>query len=246
MKSTCEHAWKLRDYRLVPTHRYYPLHFQILSSLIRLGAQSDTYIPLASPILDPLASSLYTSPARGSKSDSSSLKPLDFAYYLKAPNAYLKSRFYASLVLQEVSFLLVDYLKHFSAKISFPEMTLPVIHQLKRLIKTTSGPLGKEMSVSLKPIVERLVESNKIIEQKRGKLEFTPQDREEIDRFEAETMKGVQLPIQSYAKLLLKNREQRKALLEREAGQADEDGSAGEEEENEGEEDEEMNLDAEE
>ncbi|KAL2126459.1 hypothetical protein VTI74DRAFT_873 [Chaetomium olivicolor] len=168
--------------RLIPTALYFPLRFQLIRSLLRLSRATDTYIPLASALLEVLNSAEMKKPPK-----SSTLKALDFATAYKAPKSYLRTRVYQDGVGEQVVELLSEFFVLWSRNIAFPEFALPVIISLKRWLKEMRKP-GKgnkngKLSSSLVLLVQKLEANTKFIEEKRAKVEFAPKDRAQVDAF---------------------------------------------------------------
>jgi nucleolar complex protein 2 len=196
--------------------------------------RTGVYVPLAPVLLEIFDSSEFSCKPKGS-----SLKPLDWAYYIRAPAVYPKTRVYVDALAEETSYLLLEFFASQSTSIAFPELSIPVTVTLRRHIKKTRN--GK-MATQLKAFVERLESNAKWIEEKRANVEFTPQDREQVDAFMAgKGDENAITPLRTYLKLQRKIRDQKREMLEKSlAGDDDDDdNSAGEEEDEEMEEDEE-------
>lgn len=197
---------------LVPTSRYYPLRFQLISSLLRIMQRTGTYIPLAPFLLEIFDSSEFSRKPKGA-----SLKPLDWNYYIRAPAAYPKTRVYVDGLIDEVTYLLVEFFASSSTSISFPELILPICIALRRHVKKSKN---NKMTSALKSVIERLEANAKFVEEKREKIEFSPQDREQVDAFLAGEEGS---PLRTYLKLVRKQRDAKRELLEKSL-QDDEDG----------------------
>ncbi|KAM7193579.1 Noc2p family protein [Naviculisporaceae sp. PSN 640] len=168
--------------RLIPTSLYFPLRFQLMRSLLRLSRATDTYIPLASALLEVLNSNEMKKPAK-----SSTLKQLDFAVAYKAPKSYLKTRVYQDGVGEQIIELFSEYFVLWSKNIAFPEFALPVIISLKRWLKESrkisKGNKNGKFASSLALLVQKLEMNAKFIEEKRAKVDFAPKDRKQVDAF---------------------------------------------------------------
>ncbi|KAK3329534.1 Noc2p family-domain-containing protein [Apodospora peruviana] len=168
--------------RLIPTALYFPLRFQLMRSLLRLSRATDTYIPLASVLLEVLNSAEMKRPPK-----SSTLKQLDFAVNYKAPKSYLRTRVYQDGVGDEVVELFSEYFVLWSKNIAFPEFALPVIIMLKRWLKESrkksSGNNNGKLASTLALLVQKLEANAKFIEEKRAKVDFAPNDRKQVDAF---------------------------------------------------------------
>ena len=168
--------------RLIPTALYFPLRFQLIRSLLRISRATDTYIPLASILLEVLNSAEMKKPPK-----SSTLKPLDFATAYKAPKSYLRTRVYQDGVGEQVIELLGEYFVLWSKNIAFPEFSLPVVVALKRWLKDSrkksSGNNNGKIGTQLALLVQKIESNAKFIEDKRNRVEFAPNDRSQVDAF---------------------------------------------------------------
>jgi nucleolar complex protein 2 len=168
--------------RLIPTALYFPLRFQLIRSLLRLSRATDTYIPLASILLEVLNSAEMKKPPKAS-----TLKQLDFQVAYKAPKSYLRTRVYQDGLGEQVVELLSEFFILWARNISFPEFSLPVIIMLKRWLKDsrkkTTGNKNGKLGSSLVLLVQKIEANAKFIEEKRAKVDFTPSDRSQVDAF---------------------------------------------------------------
>lgn len=195
--------------RLLPSSRYFPLRFHILSSLTRLVSQTETYIPLSPFLLEILDSSEF----RRSNPKKATLKPLDLAYVIRAPAAYPKTRVYQEVLGEELVWLLADFHAQLANHISYPELVLPVIVSVKRHIKRgTAG--SPKVANQLKTLVEKLDANRTFIENKRRNVSFAPRDRAEVARFK-EGIKVDATPLGGWVKIQRKVRAQRRKEVEK-------------------------------
>ena len=77
-------------------------------------------------------------------------------------------------------------------------------------------------------LAERLESNSQWIEDKRSKVEFSPQDRDQVDAFLAGEEAS---PLRTYLKLQRKVRDQKRALLEKSLADDDDDEIAEEQDE---------------
>lgn len=169
--------------------------------------RTGTYIPLSASLFEVLDSPDLT--RRTSKP--STLKPLDWDYFLKCPTAYQKTRVYADGLADEVVYLLTEYYASLSLSIGFPELALPAIVNLKRHAKKTGqAKLGNQVKV----LVEKLESNAKWIEARRETIEFGPGKRDRVDRFLAGEERD-KTPLGGFLRVQRKIREQKRATLER-------------------------------
>ena len=197
--------------RLIPMPRYFPLHLQITRSLLALTQHTQTYIPLAPPLL-----AILTSATSVSKPKSSTLKPIDLEFTIRAQTQYLKTRIYVEVLVEETCYLLAEWGAVSQSSVAFPEIITPIIVALKRNIKESKAAKGgatKAVS-GIKTLVERLEEGAKWVKERRAKVAFAPADRSEVDRWQ-QSVKVTETPVGKYATVLRKAREKRRALLEK-------------------------------
>ncbi|KXX83280.1 Nucleolar complex protein 2 [Madurella mycetomatis] len=199
--------------RLIPTALYFPLRFQLTRSLLRLSRAADTYIPLASALLEVLGSAEMKKPPK-----QSTLKPLDFATAYKAPKSYLRTRVYQDGVGEQVVELLSEFFVLWSRSIAFPEFALPVVISLKRWLKESrkKGPRGNKnakLAASLVLLVQKLEANAKFIEEKRAKVEFAPKDRAQVDAF-LKDLEWERTPLGAFVVSQRKLRAERLKLME--------------------------------
>ncbi|KAK9710056.1 Nucleolar Complex 2 protein, partial [Basidiobolus ranarum] len=90
--------------RLIPTHKYFPLRFHVIRSLVQLGRKTGTFIPLAPHLFEVLEST-----EMKKKPTPSTLKALDFKLHLKVPKAYEHTRVYQDGVLEELGEHIMSY-----------------------------------------------------------------------------------------------------------------------------------------
>ncbi|KAM0748136.1 Noc2-domain-containing protein [Meredithblackwellia eburnea MCA 4105] len=194
--------------RLVPTARYFPLRFHLVRSLLRVVQRTGTYIPISTYMFEVL-----DSPDLNRRAKPSTLKPLDWEYFIRCPASYLKTRVYAEGLAEEAVYVLTEYYSTLSLSIGFPELVLPAIVSLKRHGKKSGN---QKLTGMIKSLVEKLEGNSKWIEERREKIEFTPSKRDKVDRF----LKGDNIestPLGAHLKLMNRVREQKRLTLEKAA-----------------------------
>ena len=192
---------------LVPTSRFFPLRFHVMHSMLRLIGRTGTYIPLSPFLLEILDSAEF----KKSNPKAVSLRPLDLEYVIRAPNTYLKSRVYQETLADELVFTMGEFFAVMSRNVSFPEMTIPVVANLKRFLKKGGGS-GK-VKTTLKTLVEKIEATRTWVEKKRRGVNFAPNERDEVDAF-LEDAKVEDTPIGSWMRLQKKIRDQRRQEIE--------------------------------
>ncbi|KAL2180147.1 Noc2p family-domain-containing protein [Thermothelomyces heterothallicus CBS 202.75] len=198
--------------RLVPTALYFPLRFHLIRSLLRLSRATDTYIPLASALLEVLNSAEMKKPAK-----SSTLKPLDFSVAYKAPKSYLRTRVYQDGVAEQLVELLAEFFVLWSRSIAFPEFSLPVVISIKRWLKEGRKPgrgnKNGKMASGLVLLVQKLEANARFVEEKRARVDFAPKDRAQVDAF-LKDFDWERTPLGAYVVSQRKLRAERQRLVE--------------------------------
>ncbi|KKF97355.1 Nucleolar complex protein 2 [Ceratocystis platani] len=168
--------------RLIPTATYFPLRFHLVRSLLRISRATGSYIPVAPALLEVLNSAEMRKPPKASTQ-----KPLDFAVNYKASKAYQKTRVYQDGLGEQVAELLGEFFGLWATNIAFPELALPIVIQIKRWLKQvgkkTGGNRNAKVANGLVILVRKIEANARFIEEKRGKIEFAPKDRTQVDAF---------------------------------------------------------------
>ncbi|TIB82140.1 Noc2-domain-containing protein [Wallemia mellicola] len=189
--------------RLVPTSRYFPLRFHMIRSLLRLEQRTGAYIPIAAPLLEILSSAEFKRQPK-----KSTLKPIDFENYIRVPATYSRTRVYVEGLADELVYILSEAFFTVGTSIAFPESIVPVVSILRKTIK--KSPSGPKVVGQFKALVERLESQAKLIETERTKVDFSPGERGQIDRFmEATPVESTTLG--SFVKILRKARDQKRS-----------------------------------
>jgi nucleolar complex protein 2 len=199
--------------RLIPTSRYFPLRFHIVQSMLRLMQRTGTYIPLAPTLVEMLESTEFTR-----KPKPSTLVTLDFSTLIRAPKAYLRTKVYADQLVDETLFYLLEFLNQFAKSIAFPELVVPIIITLKRVIKTSksSREIGNPKLVSaVKGILEKIQRQSSYITEKRVSIDFAPKNIAKVEAFLANST--METPIESAVRLARKVRSEKRALLQQQS-----------------------------
>ncbi|KAJ3135933.1 Nucleolar Complex 2 protein [Geranomyces variabilis] len=161
--------------RLKPSSRFFPLRFHCVKALVQLMKHTNTFIPVASHLFEILESAELRSKARPS-----TLKALDFSLAIKAPNQYLGTRTYQVGVAEQVVSLLFEYYGAFALSISFPELAVPAVLQLKRYTKRSKN---FQINKAIQQLVEKIEQNTVYIEACRSKVEFSPKDEARTSQF---------------------------------------------------------------
>lgn len=126
--------------QLIPTAQYYPLRFHVLRSLTSLVHNTNTFIPLATFVLDVLNGNVAMEKAKNVNGG----MPTDWDLVLKVNKKFVHSRLYQDEVIEQSAKALQDYYKEFYDHIAFPEMVDADIISIKRFVKKSKSLKGKE------------------------------------------------------------------------------------------------------
>ncbi|KAI9017601.1 Noc2p family-domain-containing protein [Gaertneriomyces semiglobifer] len=194
--------------RLRPGVRCLPYRFQVLKTLHGLQAQTGVYIPTTPFILEVLDSNVFSK-----KSKPSTLKPLDFSMSIKTPKGYEGTRVFTTGVVEEIVQALYDAYEPWSTDIAFPELSVPVVVQLRRFVKRERN-VGREVM----GVAEKFEENAKWISQKRQNVEFSPRDTRAVEQFLSEDEKKMS-PLFKYCETRkkIKDKEMERRVKEQEA-----------------------------
>ncbi|KAI1969441.1 Nucleolar Complex 2 protein [Ophidiomyces ophidiicola] len=199
--------------RLIPTAQYFPLRFQLIRSLLRVSLATNTYIPLASALLEVLNSAEMKKPPKPS-----TLKPLDFSTCIRAPKTYLRTRVYQDGVAQEVLELFSEFFVLWTKSIAFPELSLPVVVMLKRWLKEVSSRSFGNKNVKINQMfvlfVQKIESNSRWVEERRSTVTFSPKDRAEVEGF-LKDVEWESTPLGAFVKTQRAQKSERARILEK-------------------------------
>lgn len=199
--------------RLIPLSRYYPLRLHVLRALLRIVQNCGVYVPIA-----PLVLEVFDAPEFQRRAKGATLRPLDLDTTIRAPTAYVRTRVYADQLADEYTHVLLEFLALQARSIALPELVLPLVVQLRRLLKGSPNP---RLAESVRPLLDKMLANAQWIETRRRGVEFAPRDHAAADAFlESDTSEA---PLQAALRLANKVRAQRRRLLEQTAHVVTED-----------------------
>ena len=213
--------------RLIPTPTYFPLRFHLIRSLVRLSRTTNTYIPLAPPLLEVLASPELSKPPKPS-----TLPPLDFLVALRAPKTYLRTRVYQDGLGQQVQELLAEFFGCWAKHISFPELIIPPSVTMKRWLKSASavpsrgnkhantragregkGTKNAKLNALISLLLQKLSANAQYIESRRVQVSFGPSDREGVEKF-LNDVAIEETPLGAFVEGMRRQREEKNKIVE--------------------------------
>lgn len=189
--------------RLIPLSRYYPLRLHVLRALLRIVRYCGVYVPLAALVLE-----VFDAPEFQRRGKGATLRPLDLDTTIRAPAAYVRTRVYADQLADEYAFVLLEFLALQARSIALPELVLPLVVQLRRLLK---GSPSARLSDAVRPLLDKMAANAQWIETRRRNVEFAPRDHAAVDAFLAD--EPAEAPLEAALRLANKVRSQRRRLL---------------------------------
>ena len=213
--------------RRIPTPTYFPLRFHLTRSLLRLSRTTNTYIPLAPPLLEVL-----TSPDLSKPPKPSTLPPLDFSVALRAPKTYLRTRVYQDGLGQQVQELLAEFFGCWAKHIAFPELIIPPSVTMKRWLKSASavpsrsqkhanakaererkGTKNAKLNALISLLLQKLSANAQYIESRRAQVSFGPSDKEGVEEFLIDVAIE-ETPLGAFVEGMRKQREEKDEIVE--------------------------------
>lgn len=125
--------------RLLPTAQFFPFRFHCARALNHLAKATRVNIPVAPLLLEVLDSAELRR-----KATPSTLRPYQFEVQIKASKEYLHTRVYQDGVYEELTEGLLESFDAMGTWISFPEVIIPAVIQIKRHIKRGKSAKGNK------------------------------------------------------------------------------------------------------
>lgn len=166
--------------KLVPTAQFFPLRFHCIQSLIQLSKETRTFIPVMPFILEVLKSNTFNQ-----RHTKVSMKPLAFSCILRLNKNQLLENGFRDEVIESIVGCGLDYMAHESFTLSFPDLAVPAIIQLKHFLKETKS-LNPNHRTKLKMLLDKIDESAKFMVTERGKFTFDLHDASSIGAWETQ------------------------------------------------------------
>ena len=167
---------------LNPIAKFYPLRFRCVRSLNFLSLHTNTYIPLSNYLLDTMDY------VRGvSKYAHLPPNPPNFVYSIKASKQFLKTKHFLDFTVEMAFELLLEHLSAYEHSIAFPEMSFPVIRELKKFAKATYNSKHRR---EIKSLTEKAELQAAFIEESRASVDFAPKDTVKVREWEASSATG--------------------------------------------------------
>jgi nucleolar complex protein 2 len=165
--------------KLNPSAQFFPLRCYVVEGLLRVSKATDTYVPLAPTLLEPLDSALMKTRAAKKSVEKNVLKALELNVTLRVPTAYLSgpsSRVYRDQIAAHLTSLLYQFFDLYALNPAFPELVLPPVWNLKKWLKKHGGETSAKVRHGLQTLVEKLDEQAKWVEEQRQGMAFSAEN----------------------------------------------------------------------
>ena len=171
---------------------YSPMKLHLLTCLLKLSIETKKFIPILPHYL-----AMLESPALlyNAKNKTVSPKEQDFSAHITLSKEQIADGGCKDYIIDQIFKGLLDCLEHYSNKISFPELALPVCDQLKTYVGNCKA---HQYAKKFKTIMERTSEHSNFLLAKRKKVNFGVQELEKIKIWEAQ-MKQKASPFSKWA-----------------------------------------------
>nr|CAH7740081.1 unnamed protein product [Callosobruchus chinensis] len=175
--------------RLVPTAQYYPLRFHVVQVLMDLSKDTGVFVPVLPFLLE-----ILTTYDFNKKHQKVSMKPVHFTCLLRVSKSQLQENGFKDMVIETIYGLMLEYLANQSHKISFPDISLICIVQIKKFMKQCKNP---NYTRKFKQLLDKVQQNSQHIEKARASLTVKLTDLRQIEGWESQILnKGT--PLQTY------------------------------------------------
>uniref|UniRef100_A0A8D8YF06 Nucleolar complex protein 2 homolog n=1 Tax=Cacopsylla melanoneura TaxID=428564 RepID=A0A8D8YF06_9HEMI len=188
--------------KLIPTSTYFPLRFHCVDLLNQISSETGLFIPTAPLILEIFQ--IYDLNKRHSKV---SMKPLDFTCILRLNKIHLVENGFKTSVVDCVYQHLLNYMQNESSRISFPDLCIPVVSQLRAFVKASKVP---NYSRKIKQLLDKIEDTSRFVEEERRKAALPLSNRDGIKTWEG-AVKAKGTPLMSFYAAWKKINDQREA-----------------------------------
>jgi len=175
--------------KLESTARYYPLRLHCVRALNMIAGSTGTFIPVLPFLLD-----IFQMTDFNKKHTSLNFKPFNFAVILKLSQGQLKEKGFRDGLQEQLFEHLLETLNVYAKHISFPELSLTAILQLKDFHKKCKVA---NYTRQMKTILDKIIETNKFIELRRRGASLDLSDKTGIAAWET-LMVADGTPISTY------------------------------------------------
>ena len=226
--------------RLIPTAQFFPLRFYLIRSLMRLSQKTCVYIPIFPILSEILSATAFTKVPKKKEN----IEAFDFDHNIKCTQAYLGTRVYQEGLASQFVDILGEFFSLHCKSVSFPELATPAVIILRRYVKNSKNV---KFNKQLSNVIEKIQQNSKFIENKRSEIDFSPNNKTEVNRFLNE-ISWEKTPLGAYVVVQREVRDEKAKLMRESLEEEDrekEAAKAKQEEENSDEEEEEEQSDVE-
>ncbi|EFA07851.1 nucleolar complex protein 2 [Tribolium castaneum] len=164
--------------KLVPTAQYYPLRFHVVKILMDLSRDTGVFIPILPFILEVLSGYDFNK-----KHQKVSMKPIQFTFLLRVSKSQMMENGFKDALIEAIYELLLEYLTTNSHSISFPDLSLLCVVQIKQFVKKCANA---NYNRKMKQLLEKIEQNSKFIENERSKTTLNITDFKQIEGWEAQ------------------------------------------------------------
>lgn len=177
--------------KLIPTAQFFPLRFHCIQALIKLTKETRTFIPILPFILEVLRSNTFKQ--RHSKV---SMKPLSFNCVLRLNRNQLLENGFRDELIENIVSTTLHYMAHESHTISYPDLAISAIIQLKHYLKHGQN-VNANYRNKIKSLVDKFQENVRFVAEEREKFTFELRDADSIGAWETQ-LRNKGTPLQTY------------------------------------------------
>ncbi|XP_011300946.1 nucleolar complex protein 2 homolog [Fopius arisanus] len=174
---------------LIPTAQFYPLRFHCCQMLINISKDTGVFIPVLPYLLEVLTSYDFNKKHR-----SVTMKPISFLCLLRMSKAQLQENGFKNSVIDNIHQLILECAAKDSHTISFPDMYVFCIIQLKSFLKKCKVA---NFCKKIKHLLDKIQENRQFIENERNKIIVDLSDMQAIKNWE-NTIKNKGTPLSKF------------------------------------------------
>ncbi|KAH9503998.1 Nucleolar complex protein 2 [Bulinus truncatus] len=175
--------------KLLPTARFYPLRFHCVQLLNKLAYKTNTFIPTVPFLLE-----VFEQIDFNKRHKTVSMKPFNFAVILKFSKAQLNEKAFKDGLIDQLYEHLLESFNTYAHTVSFPELIVPVVVQLKLFLKKCKIA---NYCKQIKQVVDKIQEQAKFIAEKRKYANITLDNQQSVDHWENQIAE-VGTPLRKY------------------------------------------------
>ncbi|XP_030745334.1 nucleolar complex protein 2 homolog [Sitophilus oryzae] len=164
--------------KLIPTTQYFPLRFHVTKILINFTKDTNVFVPILPFLLEVLTSYDFDK-----KHQKVSMKPLNFTCLLRVSKSQIQENGFKDTVIDTVYSQLLEYLSIISHSISFPDLSLICMLQIKQFLKKCKTA---NYTRKMKQVLEKIEQNSQFIETERSKLTLQLTNAKQIEGWQSQ------------------------------------------------------------